>query len=53
VKDSLNAAIRKDKNHENWDPPTDVKQMLLNAQDDFWLYVSNAGPKKINDVKPW
>jgi A nuclease family of the HNH/ENDO VII superfamily with conserved AHH len=53
VKDSLNAAISKDKKHENWDPPTDVKQMLLNAQDDFWSYVSNAGPVKIGDVKPW
>lgn len=53
VKDSLNAAISKDKKHENWDPPTDVKQMLLNAQTDFWDYVSNAGPVKVNEVKPW
>lgn len=48
VRKSLDSALEKDKKHKEWNPPTDVKGLLMRLQVKYWTMVSTAGPININ-----
>lgn len=53
VKSSLDEALAKDKKHKKWNPPTDIKNRLMNLQEQYWDLLVKAGPISINKfVKP-
>lgn len=48
VRTALDKALAKDKKHKEWNPPTDVKDVLTRLEVKYWHLVSAAGPININ-----
>ena len=51
IQNALQKVIAGDPDHENWDPPGDIKQKLLDLQDDYWKLLKNAGTIKVCEFK--
>ncbi|WP_158623425.1 AHH domain-containing protein [Corallococcus sp. CA053C] len=53
VKDILDSALAKDKEHKQWNPPADIKNRLMGLQSQYWDLMVAAGPIAIDRfVKP-